>query len=443
MTTNGGLATRYAPPLDLPFRFLAAALAWFGVLAVVYPWHTPLLLGSFYDPHLVTFVHVNTLGVIAATIFGASYQLLPVVLGVPIASVRLARLSWWLYVPALPLFLLGLSQGWSFPLAVGGSAVSAAIALYVGIVIATLRSAGERDLVFWHLAVALVGLATATSLGLLLAFSKSGGLLGGLTLPILAAHATLMLGGWVTPMLLGVGYRLVGMFTLSEDRLHERWAWAALACVATGAWSLATGLLTAWSSLELLGAAGLLAGMILYTAQLLRLYRLRRRRQVDIHLPFAVTAACFGLGAVALVFTGLVTGRSASDPIWVAAGWLAIVGWAETPIQGFLYKIGTFLTWLHRYAPHAGRQPVPRLEDLYDRRVGIVGWAAWSIGVVLAAVAALTRLETLSHVAAVGLSLGVILFLSNAARVGVHWRAAAVPEAPTRGPGLTTSTVRQ
>ena len=48
---------------------------------------------------------------------------------------------------------------------------------------------------------------------------------------------------------------------------------------------------------------------------------------------------------------------------------------AETPIQGFLYKIGTFLAWLHRYAPVAGRQPVPGLEDLYDRRIAVTGWA--------------------------------------------------------------------
>src|ERR1043166_6796978 len=132
MKPGRGLATQYGPPLDIPFRFMATGLVWFAVLAIVYPWHTPLLLGSFYDLHLLTFVHVNTLGVIAATIFGASYTLLPVVLGVPIASVKLARISWWLYFPALPLFLLGLSQTWLPALAVGGALLFSAVALYVG-----------------------------------------------------------------------------------------------------------------------------------------------------------------------------------------------------------------------------------------------------------------------------------------------------------------------
>jgi hypothetical protein len=426
MRSTGGLATQYAPPLDLPFRFMATGLGWLVVLAVLYPWLTPLPLGSFYDPRLLTFVHLNTLGVIASTIFGASYQLLPVVLGVPITSVKLARISWWLYLPALPLFLLGLSQTWLLPLALGGSLLFGSVALYVGIVVTTLRQAYERDVVFWHLAVAVVGFATAATLGLLLAFSKGDGMLGGLTLPFLAAHATLMLGGWVTPMLMGVGYRLVGMFTLSEDRLHERWAWASLACVAAGSWSLTAGLLVNSRPIEIAGAGGLLMGIILFAAQLVRLYRVRRRRQFDVHIPFALTAACFGLLAIGFIFVGLTTARPASEPIWVAAGWLAIAGWAETPIQGFLYKIGTFLTWLHRYAPLAGRQPVPRLEDLYERRSAVVGWATWSSGVLLEALAVLTQSELLAHVAAAGLSVGAILFLSNAVRVGAHWRGRAV-----------------
>src|SRR5450755_4045342 len=403
---------------------MATALAWLGVLAVVYPWHTPLLLGSFYDPHLLTFVHVNTLGVIAATVFGASYQMLPVVLGVPIASVRLARLSWWLYLPSLPLFLAGLSQGWLVPLALGGTLLFGAISLYVGIVLATLFRAPYRDVVFWHLTTSVVGLAAAASLGLLLALSKHVGFLGALTLPILAGHAMLMLGAWVAPLLMGVAYRLVGMFTLTEDRLHESWAWAGLACTAGGAWLLAAGLFAFDRRIELVGALGLLAGVSLFAVQLLRLYQVRRRHQFDVHIPFVLAAAAFGVSAVALVLVGLVTGRTASDPIWVAAGWLAVAGWAETAIQGFLYKIGTFLTWLHRYAPLAGRQPVPRLEDLYDRATAVFGWAAWTIGVALGAAGALSQLDLLAHLAAAGRSMGAGLFLLNAVRVGAHWRAA-------------------
>src|SRR6185437_7494369 len=85
--------------------------------------------------------------------------------------------------------------------------------------------------------------------------------------------------------------------------------------------------------------------------------------------------------ALVLSVDGLVGSRPASASIWRAAVWLLIAGWAEAAIQGFLYKIGAFLTWLHRYAPLAGRRRVPKLEDLYGRRTALVGWAAWTVGV--------------------------------------------------------------
>ncbi|MCL4545879.1 MAG: hypothetical protein M1118_15035, partial [Chloroflexi bacterium] len=111
-STGGALSSQHAPPLDLPFRFFATALVGFLTLAVLSPVETEQALHSFTDPHLVALVHLQTLGIIVTTIFGATYQLLPVVLQVPLASVRLARLTWWLLVPGVAAFLTGLLGGW-------------------------------------------------------------------------------------------------------------------------------------------------------------------------------------------------------------------------------------------------------------------------------------------------------------------------------------------
>ncbi|MBI3965522.1 MAG: hypothetical protein HY329_07800 [Chloroflexi bacterium] len=420
---TGGLATAEAPPVDLPFRFLATAVGSLALMALVYPWHVPLLTESFYAPHLTTFVHVNTLGFVGATILGASYQLLPVVLQTPLASVRLGRLSWWLYLPGLLALLIGLAGGWAWLASAGGALLFAAVTGYVVNVGLTLVRVRRRDPVYWHVVAAIGCLAVALSLGLLLALSKGSGLLGTLTLPTLAAHAVLMIGGWVTTMLTGVAYRLVGMFTLAEDRVRWRWTWVSLGLIQSGAWTLAASLLLGGSrSLNLTGAAALLAGVGVFGTHLLALYRQRRRRAFDIHVPFLLSSLAFGIAAGTLVLMGFATGREPNDAIWIAAGWLAIVGWAETAIMGFLYKIGTFLTWLHRYAPLAGRERVPKLDDLYDRRTALAGWLCWSAGVALGAVSALVGHEGLAAAAGIALSVGAGGFLVNAARVGRHWR---------------------
>jgi hypothetical protein len=408
--------------LGLPMRFMAVGLGVLTLLGLTYPSHLDLLRGSFYDPHLLTFVHVNTLGLIGAVIFGASYQMLPIVLQTPLAAPRLARFSWWVYVAGLVSFVVGLGHGPTALIGLGGTLTFLAISCYVRVIGGTLVQAPARDVTWWHVAAATAGLATGATLGLLLALSKQVGFLAGWTLPILAAHATLMLGGWVTPLLTGVAYRLVSMFTITEDHLRNDWASAELILTAGGAWTVATSLLLGLGAgVSLAGALALLAGLGLFAVQLGRLYRLRLRRSPDVHVPYAQVATVDWLLAAGLLVYGFGSGRGATDPIWIVVGWLAIVGWAETAIQGFLYKIGPFLTWLHRYGPLVGLRPVPMLEDLYSRRLAMAGFACWTGGLALGALVPLTTADWLPYGAAAGLSLGAAATIANGLRVARHW----------------------
>jgi hypothetical protein len=412
-------------------RFMAIGLGVLALLSLVYPFHLDLLRGSFYDPHLLTFVHVNTLGLIGAIVFGASYQMLPIVLETPLAARRLARVSWWLYLTGLLSFVVGLGHGPSVLIGLGGTLTYLAIGLYVRVVGGTLLAAPTRDVTWWHVAAATSALATGATLGLLLALSKTDGLLAGLTLPILAAHATLMLGGWVTPLLTGVAYRLVSMFTLTEDHLRPDWGAAELVLTAGGAWTMALSLLLGLGqAVSLVGALALLGGLGLFALQLGRLYRLRPRHSPDVHIPYAQVSMTAGLLAAGLLVWGFGNGLGPADPLWIVVGWLAIVGWAETAIQGFLYKIGPFLTWLYRYGPEAGLHPVPMLEQLYSRRLALAGFACWTGGLLLGALVPLTTAAWLPYGAAAGLSLGGGATIVNGARVARHWLGIARWDSP-------------
>jgi hypothetical protein len=239
-------------------------------------------------------------------------------------------------------------------------------------------------------------------------------------------------------MLMGVAYRLVGMFTLSEDRIHVPAARAGLALTAGGAWLFAAALLFGLGRVPAgVAAAAVLLGLCLFAGQLVRLYRHRRRRTFDIHMPFMIVATGSGVLALVLILYGLASGRPASAGVWCATVWLLVAGWAETAIQGFLYKIGAFLIWLHRYAPLAGRRRVPKLEDLYGRRTALAGWAAWSVGVATEAAAILSGAVLLAYLAGGALSLGLGALLVNAARMSTHWRAAqSAPTARRPAQGL-------
>jgi hypothetical protein len=419
-------------------RFLAVGLVVLGLLAATYPEHVVLLGGSFYDPHLLAFVHVNTLGLIASVVFGASYQMLPIVLQTPLASPHLARLSWWALVASVLTFVPGLGHGPLVLVAIGGTLAYTAIGLYAWVITATMRAAPVRDTTWRHVALATAALVTGATLGLLLAFSKQAGFLAGWTLPILAAHVALMLGGWLSVLLTGVAHHFVSMFTLTEDRVREDWAALELGLIAGGAWITALSLLLGGSTtIGLLGAASFLAGLGLFALHVARRYRVRLRRSAGVHVPYAVVAIAAGLVAAGLLVFGFATARGPADPIWIAVGWLLIVGWLETAIQGFLYKLGPFLTWLRRYAPDASLHPVPVLEQLYSRPLALCGLACWTVGVALGAALPFTAPDAegwLPFGAGLALSLGGVATIANGLRIAGHWFGLRPIRLPWRSP---------
>lgn len=425
------LSSPNAPTLDLPARFMGMSMIALLIMAVTTPWTLPFVQGPFSDFDLLVFVHLNTLGVIGAMIIGASYQLVPVALQTPLASPRLGRLSFWFYLPGVAIFLLGLLETWLYVLVTGATLLVIAFALYIGVIVATWRRTPHRDIVAWHILLGLVGVTVGMSLGFVLAHNKTDGMLGSHVLNVLVAHIVLMLGDWVLVTFMGVAYRLIGMFTLSEQQFRPKLAWTELALTEGGVWLVA--LRFAFDLPSILGQIGavlLVAGVVCFLAQLVHLYRRRMRRGFDIHIPFAATAALLALASAVFLAFGLLAHRSPLDPIWVAAVWLAILGAAETAIQGFFYKIATFLVWLKRYAPVAGRQPVPKLEQLYHKRLAVAGWACWTLAVLGGAAIILGQWDALRWVVPLVLA-GTGCFLINVTAIARHWLQPGAPAEST------------
>jgi hypothetical protein len=144
------------------------------------------------------------------------------------------------------------------------------------------------------------------------------------------------------------------------------------------------------------------------------------RRTFDIHIPFAIAAAASATLGAALLAFGLIRGTLPGDPLWVAVIWLGLLGTAGTAIQGFFYKIATFLVWLRRYAPVAGREAVPRLEQLYSRRLAMAGWGLWTASIALGLVAILADRDALAIVGTILLA-GVACFITNVVMIARHW----------------------
>jgi len=141
---------------------------------------------------------------------------------------------------------------------------------------------------------------------------------------------------------------------------------------------------------------------------------------MDIHIPFAALAAVSGISSSGLLVVGLVKHEGPGSSVWVVVVWMALIGMAATAIQGFFYKIATFLVWLKRYAPVAGRERVPRLEELYNRRLALTGFAMWSASILGGAIVLVGNQDILRPVGAAMLA-GLTCFLINVAMIARHW----------------------
>jgi hypothetical protein len=401
----------------LPLSYLVTATAAFVVAALAVPWLAPALAGHYYQPRVLALTHTVTLGWITLTIMGAAYQIVPIVLGRPIWSERLAR--WQLALTAIGIvglvahFFIG---EWSGLLWAAGL-VTLGVGLHLVNAILSVRGLAAWTFTARLVALAHGGLGLTALYGTLLGLDKVGRFMPGDLFPNLHAHVHLALLGWVLPMVIGVAARVYPMFLLAREPA----GWPGRVQL----WGLGLGVpavvLGILASRTLLGAGALAvaAAVLAHVAWVYGMVRGSRRPALDWGLRLVLTGAlalvpATGLGlALAL---DVVTGPRVA----LAYAALALGAWASLTIAGMMLKIVPFLVWYRAYGPRAGREPVPSLPDLGWRAGEGLAWALLTTGfVTLTGALALGEVEWIRG-AGFLVAAGALAFAATLGRVLHH-----------------------
>lgn len=233
-----GMTGVAAPPFLLPGAHFTAALGFLvlGAAGLV-GFADQFAVGGFPSPRVIAVAHLFTLGWITTSIMGALYQFLPVALGQPIRSVRLAYASLLIHVIGLPLFVAGLLLGHTGALMSGAVGLAAALLIFIGNLAASLAAASRRGMTWWALSGAAFFLAVTLVLGVTLAGDLRWGYLGAARFDTVGMHLHVALGGWVLLVIVGVADHLLPMFLLSHGA-GEVLPGAAAALLAAGAAAL-------------------------------------------------------------------------------------------------------------------------------------------------------------------------------------------------------------
>jgi hypothetical protein len=366
-----------APSPTLPLSYLVAAVVAFVLAALAVPVLAGELSGHYYQPLLLALTHAVTLGWITLTIMGASYQIVPILLGRTLWSERLAR--WQLVVMAAG--ILGMVGHFAIGSWPGLVASAALVVLGVGahLVNTTLTVRGLTRWTFTARLVVLahVGLALTVTSGALLGVGKLVPVLPGALFANLHAHVHLALLGWVLPMVIGVAARVYPMFLLAPEptgRLGQLQLWG----LGLGVPAVVIGILAS-PALRRIGALAVAAAVLAHLAWIAGMVRTRRRPALDWGLRMVLSGAvalvpATGLG-VALAFDVVSGPRAALAYVALGLG-----GWASLTIAGMLLKIVPFLVWTRVYGPRVGREPVPTLPDLGWPVGESIAWALLASG---------------------------------------------------------------
>jgi hypothetical protein len=410
------MAAAKAPPPALPGEHFAAALLFLLTGAVGLVVIAPdLARGWYLMPRVAAVTHLFTLGWITTSIMGALYQFLPVALGEPIRSVRAAHVSFALYVPGLAAFIAGLLLTEHMLIIGGAAAFGSGMLVFIANLALTLRRAARRDVTWWALACAAFFLLVTLVFGLALAGNLRLGYLGTGRLAAIGVHLHVALAGWVLLVMVGVGHRLLPMFLLSHGA-GDRAARAGVGLVATGAGVLAflhhaPPLVSYWLPSALIGA-----GCVAFLVQARAFYAHRHRPTLDAGMRLA--AAALALLGIAVVLAAPVVFVIAPAHV-VAAYVTAVILAISLFVAAHYYRIVPFLVWYHRFGPLAGRQPVPRVGELFSARLALTAAGALATGVALLIATVALGAGTAARAAALLFSAGALVL---AAQMLLLWR---------------------
>ena len=354
MFDNQGLSLEQAPPIKVVFTLFAAALLWALIGGIAY-----LLFAQSKDLDSAFFIHIWTLGIMGNLIFGALFQMLPVIAGVAMRSPwRDTRIV----VTGLNLGLIALLYG--FVTHYAGTFWLAATLLSVTLLYITLKifvalyRFKEKGDTAQSMMYAL-GFIPFVLLSALLLIGILSGVTATLSTHYTALrflHPHLGLWGWMGMLIVAVALQVVPMFYVTPaypKRLHTLFFAALLALLLFGFMQSETGDTT---------MVRIVGGALWGVFGLVTLWLLRKKRRA----LWDASAKLWALGAALL----LLQATAALVPPGFTQGYdlslLLFALFVHTIAVAMLLKIIPFLTWFHLNAQ--GYFDAPMMHDILSHR---------------------------------------------------------------------------
>jgi hypothetical protein len=316
------------------------------------------------------------LGWVSLVIFGALYQLIPVVMEVKIYSEKLAHGTLVLLIAGLIFLISGFFKftfATTATLEIGGSLVIIAIILFS---FNTLKSAGKskvKSISRQYIITAGLYLLLNVLLGLFIILNMSYNWVKVPHTQLFKGHVIIGLVGWFLFLITGVAAKLMPMFLIVHKLKEEYLRW--------GYYILNIGVLAVFILIWFNGIPQIiysifmlfiLAGLILFFLFNYDVYKKRMRKKLDSGMkPTAVSFIMFLASILSFTvfyffndYLNLAPGK-----LEILSGFLLIYGFFTGIILGQTYKTLPFIVWLYHYQALVGKQKTPLPGEMFNEKL--------------------------------------------------------------------------
>ncbi len=423
---QAGLSTKNAPSPKVILPYFAFGALSFLVATVVLFVATPDLSKFFLSPKLLTLTHLLVLGWITMIIFGALYQLIPVVMEVKLFSEKLAIISFFFFgvgLITLSVSFWTFNFGRSVGLETGGCLVIIAVILFSVNTLMSSAKSNRKNIENTFIVTAIIWLLITVTFGILLVLNFAFHFIPVSHIQLLKLHAHIGFVGWFLMLVIGVASKLMPMF-LIVHKLPIKLLKYAYFFINVGLIMLSVGFYFSIGTWFILVSALLIfVGILMFLRFIYVAFTKRIRKKLDVGMKLSATAfILLGLslvaGVIALVNPYGSGGFQAR--IEIAYGVLIVLGFLSALVLGQTYKTLPFIIWLQKYQSKVGKTKVPLPQELYSDKIAHYHLYTFLSGIILLVVGILLNLIYVIRFGAVLMIVTAALYNYNVFKIIFH-----------------------
>lgn len=421
-----GLSTKNAPSPYVVLPHYAFGAIAFLVACILLYFTAPDLTRHYLSPRLFTLTHILVLGWITMVIFGALYQLIPVVMEVRLYSEKMAMATFILFgagLITLSVSFWTFTFGKNIGLEVGGYLIVVAIVIFAINIIVTASKTERKTIENTFIITSILWLLLTVIIGVIMVLNFEFHFISVSHLQLLKMHAHIGFIGWFLMLVIGVGGKLMPMF-LIVHKLPRKLLVYSFYLINSGLLLLSAGYYY-FPEMWFLALSGLLVilGIIAFLRFNYAAFSKRIRKKLDIGLKLSATAfimlaICILLGVLAVISPDFVA--TIQTRLEIIYGVLIILGFLSALVMGQTYKTLPFIIWLKKYQSKVGKSKVPLPMELYSDKVAHYHFYTFVAGIIILIAGILINEVIVIKSGAVLLVITAVLYNYNVFKIILH-----------------------